>query len=286
MHEEPSRLVVPILDAELTAREIAQLIRGTVEGAGARGVVLGLSGGVDSSLVATLCVRALGSEPVLGVLMPASFTPEVDVQDARMLAGQLGIRTRRVDIEPSTDAFSNSLGCDPSAVKFRMPLANLRARCRMAVLYYLANLERLLVVGTGDRSEALIGYFTKYGDGGADIQPIAHLYKTQVRRLAEQLGVPHRIACKPSSPQLYPGHRASDELPLGYEMLDPILFGVFDECLPPVEVSRRTGIGVEEVERVVQMHRWSRHKRELPVMVRGSTAAAPGCFTAESHLGC
>jgi len=265
---EASPLTVPELDPELTVREISGFIKERVDAAGARGVVVGLSGGVDSSLVATLCVRALGAERVLGVLMPTSFTPLADVEDARSLAGQLGIRTRHVNIEPMSEAFFNELGCSMDLERFRKPMANILARCRMVVLYYFANLERLLVAGTGDRSEALIGYFTKYGDGGVDIEPIAHLYKTQVRRLAEHVGVPQRIAYKPSSPQLYPGHKASDELPLDYEMLDPVLVGLFDKSLPPAEVSRLTGVLVDLVERVAEMFDESRHKREAPQKVR------------------
>lgn len=251
-----------MLDLELTVREISDFIKARVQAAGALGVVVGLSGGVDSSLVATLCVRALDPDRVLGVLMPTSFTPPQDVEDAQALAKQLGIKTRRVDIQRVSDAFFRELGCEGDEERFRKPMANIRARCRMVVLYYFANLECLLVAGTGDRSEALIGYFTKYGDGGVDLQPIAHLYKTQVRRLAEQLGVPERIAYKPSSPQLYPGHRATDELPLSYEQLDPVLVGLFDKGLPPIEVSRLSGVPVHIVERVLRMSKDSGHKRE------------------------
>jgi len=268
LHDRPTTLTVPELDPELTAREVSDFIRAKVDGAGARGVVVGLSGGVDSSLVATLSVRALGADRVLGVLMPTSFTPPEDVEDARALAGQLGIRTKHVNIDRVSEAFFNELGCSSDVERFRSCMANIRARCRMVVLYYFANLECLLVAGTGDRSEALIGYFTKHGDGGVDIQPIAHLYKTQVRRLAEQVGVPQRIAHKPSSPQLYPGHKASDELPVNYEMLDPILVGLFDKGLPPFDVSKLTGVPIHLVERVVKMFNESRHKRESPPKVK------------------
>ncbi|MEM2905583.1 MAG: NAD+ synthase [Candidatus Bathyarchaeia archaeon] len=259
---------MPALDPESTIREVTGFIKTKVETTGAKGVVVGLSGGVDSSLVAALCVRALGPERVLGVLMPTSFTPPQDMEDAKTLAEQLGIRTRRVDIQRISEAFFDELGCKRGEERFRKPMANIRARCRMVVLYYFANLECLLVAGTGDRSETLIGYFTKYGDGGADIQPIAHLYKTQVRQLAEQLGVPKRIAYKPSSPQLYPGHKATDELPLSYEQLDPVLVGLFDKGLTPVEVSRLSGVPVHVVEHVLKMSENSRHKREPPPKVK------------------
>lgn len=269
MHPQSvATLAVPEFDHEATVHEISTFIRGKVEGARMRGVVLGLSGGVDSSLVAALCVHALGRERVLGVLMPTSFTPPGDIEDARSLAGQLGIRTIEVNIEPICQAFFIELACKGDDESLRKPMANVRARCRMVVLYYLANLECLLVVGTGDRSEAMIGYFTKYGDGGVDIQPIAHLYKTQVRRLVEYLGIPRHIAYKPSSPQLYPGHKASDELPLAYEVLDLVLVGLFDKGLLSSEVCKLTGVPIDIVEHVLRMVYESQHKREPPPKVR------------------
>jgi len=256
------------LDLEDATKEIVGFIRKTVEGAGAAGVVVGLSGGVDSSVAAALCVRALGRDRVLGVLMPTSFTPARDMEDARELARQLGIRTELVNIQDIGEAVFGRLGCDPGEPGQRIPAANVWARVRMVILYYYANLRNLLVVGAGDRSEALIGYFTKHGDGAADLLPIRHLYKTQVRELARHLGVPERIASKPSSPQLYPGHRADDEIPLGYERLDPVLVGLFDRRQSPEQVSRLTGVPLEAVREVLRRFERSRHKRVNPLTVR------------------
>lgn len=171
------------LDLDAAADEIA-FIRTTVGASGASGVVVGLSGGVDSSLVVVLCVRAIGAQKVLGLIMPAAFTPESDLDDARELASSLGVRTHEIRIDPIAEAFAKTLGIEHEAMSQRIPVANILARIRMIILYYYANLNNLLVVGTGDRSEDLIGYFTKYGDGGADLLPISHLYKTQVRALA------------------------------------------------------------------------------------------------------
>ncbi|MBO3804216.1 MAG: NAD(+) synthase, partial [Candidatus Brockarchaeota archaeon] len=147
----------------------------------------------------------------------------------------------------------------------RLPKANLTARCRMVCLYYFANLLNRLVVGTSDRSELLIGYFTKYGDGGADILPLAHLYKTQVRQMAEQLGLPQSIANKPSSPALWPGQKAEDEIPVGYEVLDLILYGLFDAKLPSEEVAAQLGISPSVVEEVVRRNKGTAHKRSHPL---------------------
>lgn len=255
---------VPTLDYPRATEEILNFIRVQVENAKANGVIVGLSGGVDSSLTATLCARALGKERVLGVLLPTSFTPAEDVRDAEELAKQLGIRTGRVNIDGICQSFFKDLKIDPQNPAQRIPAANIRARTRMIILYYFANINNLLVAGTGDRSEALIGFFTKYGDGGVDLLPIVHLYKTQVRALAEYLGVPRKVAYKPSSPQLYPGHKATDEIPLDYDKLDPILVGLFDRNLSPKEVGALTGSPVNTIEEVLHRFNNSKHKRTFP----------------------
>jgi len=256
------------LDWEATAGEIVTFVRRIVAEARADGVAVGLSGGVDSSLVATLSVRALGRENVLGVLMPTDFTPKQDIQDAKDLARLLGIRAEYVMIQPFLDCFITTLQVDKEDPHVKIPLANVCSRIRMVVLYYFANLHNYLVAGTGDRSEDLIGYFTKYGDGGVDLLPTSHLYKTQVRKLAEYLGVPSRIAYKPSSPQLYPGHKATDEIPIDYDELDYVERMLFDEKLSPEEVADKTRINIKVVEDVLRRYRASAHKRTYPPMVR------------------
>jgi len=166
------------------------------------------------------------------------------------------------------ESFFIALQCNRKSVKQKIPMANIYARTRMIILYYYANLKNYLVTGTGDRSEALIGYFTKYGDGAADFLPIIHLYKTQVRELAEHLGIPERIVHKVSSPQLYPGHKATDEIPLDYDRLDPVLVGLFDHGFPPIKVSQKTGVPIEVVKEVMQRFNASKHKREYSPMIR------------------
>ncbi len=251
-------------DPEQTLNAILGFIREVVENANASGVVLGLSGGVDSALTAALCTRALGKEKVLGVLMPTSFTPEEDIADALELTEMLEIRTERVDIDGICEAFAQALEIRGDDAGKKIPLANIRARTRMVILYFYANTNNFLVAGTGDRSETLIGFFTKYGDGGADFFPIRHLYKTQVRELAKYLGIPDKIAFKPSSPQLYPGHKLSDEVPLDYDRMDPVLVGLFDLRLPPEEVSEMTSVPIRIVRNLVTRHSRTDHKRKPP----------------------
>ncbi len=249
------------LDYEAVADKLSEYIRGIVGRAGASGVVLGVSGGVDSAAVLALTVKALGSDAVLALIMPDSaVTPIEDVKHARMLVEEYDVAYKVIDIKPIVDRYLASTGEQPD----RKSLGNLRARIRMSLLYLYANMEGRLVTGTGDRSEILIGYFTKYGDGAADMHPIGCLYKSQVRRLALHLGVPKAVALKPSSPRLWPGQLAEEELGLSYNEIDLILYALFDLKLSPEEAAEATGLGLAKVERVLEMHRATSHKRQPP----------------------
>jgi NAD+ synthase len=252
------------LDLENTVNEILNFIRREVEESGASGVIIGLSGGIDSSVAAALCVQALGREKVLGLIMPTNFTPKEDMEDALELACNLGIETKIIPIDGVCDAFIKVLGFNPNDSRIRIPIANLRARIRMIILYFYANLYNYLVVGTSDKSEYLIGYFTKYGDGAADFFPIRHLFKTQVREIASYLGIPERIMMKPSSPQLYPGHKLTDELPINYPILDFIIIKLFKEKMPVDKVSVELGVPIEVVRDILSRHFRTEHKRRSP----------------------
>ncbi len=243
--------------------EIAGFVKSYVERSGASGAVVGLSGGVDSSVTLSLLVSALGSERVLGLIMPTSFTPKQDVEDSIWLAEKLGIRYKVINIDGIVEEYKRSADVqeNPST---RIALANLRARIRMTLLYLHANLENLLAAGTSDRSEILLGYYTKYGDGASDFLVIPHLYKTQVRELGRRLGLPERIYAKPSSPQLYPGHKARDELPADYEIIDQIFYLVFDKGYKLAEASKALGIDLHIGASIVKRYLDTEHKRSLP----------------------
>jgi NAD+ synthase len=256
------------VDWESTLTEIVSFIRNIVNEARADGIVVGLSGGVDSSLVAALSARALGKERVLGVMLPMTFTPTKDIQDAHEVAKLLGIQTEYILIQPITECIVEALKVDGADLGLRIPLANICSRTRMVLLYYFANAHNYLVAGTGDRSELLIGYFTKYGDGGTDFLPIGHLYKSQVRRLAQRLGIPPSIAFKPSSPQLYPGHKATDEIPIDYDKLDDVERMLFDEKLSVRMVADKARVDLKIVEDVLRRYRASAHKRSCAPMIR------------------
>ncbi len=260
-------ITIPQLNPEKTCHAIITFIQSTVSQAQAKGVVIGLSGGVDSSLTAALCVRALGPKRVLGILMPTLFTPLQDTIDASALARQLQISTEYINIHPISDMFQNQITPTKSTPSRQKSLANIRARIRMIILYYYANTQSFLVAGTSDRSEILIGFYTKYGDGGADFLPIGHLYKTYVRELARYLNIPKTITEKPSSPQLYPGHKLSDELPIDYPLIDRILIGMNQLRLTSQEISQRLKLPLMTVQNIVDRIDQSAHKRNpLPVL--------------------
>lgn len=248
------------IDAGKETSKIISFVRRIVQRASASGVVIGLSGGIDSAVVGALCVRALSKSRVVGLLMPSDHTPADDIEDALALTRTFRIRAYKVSISKTVKGLTSSAGIDGT----RMALANVEARVRMTILYYYANTLGYLVAGTGDKSESLLGYFTKMGDGGVDLQPIAHLYKTQVRQLGKHLGLPNRVVQKAASPQLWPGHKASDEIPADYDKLDTVLHRLFDLEIGADQAVAGLGLSKSVALRALEMHRRSNHKRLLP----------------------
>jgi NAD+ synthase len=199
--------------------QVEQMIRHAYWSSGCTGIVLGVSGGVDSAVAAAFCCRAIGPERVLGLLLPSSVSSPDDLQDAAALCAQLGMEYRTISIEPMLRAFRTVPGFSESPSL----LGNLMARIRMAVLYYHANREHRLVCGTSNRSEYLLGYCTKFGDNAADIQPLLHLYKTDVYAMAEEIGIPGPIIRKVPSAGLWRGQSDEGEIGLPYETIDASL---------------------------------------------------------------
>ncbi|MCD6536957.1 MAG: NAD+ synthase [Thaumarchaeota archaeon] len=258
---------LPELDYDRVISEIADFIVRIVDDAGCRGVVIGLSGGLDSSVACALAVKALGRDRVTALIMPdSSVTPPRDVEDAKKLVEIFGLESHFFDIKTPYDAFAKALPFYDEAANIAN--ANLRARLRMITLYYYANLKNLLVCGTGDRSELLLGYFTKYGDGGVDFLPIGDLYKTQVRQLARKLGLPKVIVEKPSSPALLPGQTAEGELGASYEEIDQVLYLHVDLGKSAEEIIRETGIPEDKVRAIIRRIRLNEHKRKMPPIAK------------------
>lgn len=230
---------------------IEDFIRSVVERSGSDGVVIGVSGGVDSALASALCARALGSGSVEAYILPAGISAPEDLQDAEQHCADYRIPCRVISIEPVLDAYRRMESFLPE----RRLLGNLMARTRMAVLYYHANRTGRLVCGTSNRSEYLLGYCTKFGDSAADLQPILHLYKTEVYALARKLGIAENILNKPPSAGLWPGQRDEEEIGLTYREIDGAL----------ASLEQRSWRPSGELEgRVLSMVLASRHKRIPP----------------------
>jgi NAD+ synthase len=252
-------LLATELDLVSARKRVVEFIKRKVDDSQAEGGVIGLSGGIDSAVTAYLSVEALGSGRVLGLIMPdLRATPAEDVSDARTVASELCIETKEIDIAPVHKSYMKQLP------ENRLAEGNLRARIRMSLLYYHANLMNRLVIGTGDRSELLLGYYTKYGDGGVDILPIADVYKTEVRRLGETLGINRRVIAKRSSPRLWPGHIAESEIGLEYDVIDRILKMRFEEGEDAAGIASKLRLGKEKVGAILAKNKASEHKRRMP----------------------
>jgi NAD+ synthase len=221
--------------------------------------LVNVSGGVDSAVVLRLCTLALGAEKVLALLLPDEITLKSDLQDSIMLANKYNVKYKIVNIGDIVDVFKKTVVKSTR----KIIIGNLRARIRMVTSYYFANLYDAMVVGTSNKSELLTGYFTKYGDGGADILPIGDLYKTQVKELANKLKIPAKIIKKVPSAGLWVKQTDEGELGLKYEMLDRILLG-FELNYTDTEINRITGIPYSKIRFVRKRVMKSVHKRKLP----------------------
>jgi NAD+ synthase len=243
------------------AERIAEWLRERSASADARGFVFGLSGGVDSAVVARLCQIA-APHRVLGVLLPCYSHPQ-DEEDARLVATTFGIPVARVDLGPTFDALTESLQkavkglpthVNVVDIKQQLPEANLKPRLRMASLYFIANSLNYIVAGTGNRCEIALGYYTKYGDGGVDILPIGGLLKSEVRALARELGVPPRVIDKAPTAGLWVGQTDEAEMGFSYDTLEKFL--THGGSAVPDAVARR----------IVTLQRASEHKRATPMV--------------------
>lgn len=243
---------------EKDAEVLREFIRDSVEKAGAKGAVIGISGGVDSAVVAKLCADALGGDNVLCVFMPTATTPAADYRQTRDMCREWSVRYTTVDIQSAVDAFTGMLLTGKEAP---LEKGNIMARCRMIVLYDKAKKEDYLVVGTTNRSELLMGYMTKFGDGAEDIMPMAGIYKTQVWQLASIIGVPQEIIDKVPTAGLWEGQTDESEMGITYHDLDLVL-NAMEHGADDAKAAAAGGVSVEKVKELRCQISRMRHKYE------------------------
>jgi NAD+ synthase len=249
-------------ELEALRADIVDFLRETVADAGADGVIVCLSGGIDSTLTAHLCVEALGPERVTALVLPCHLTDAVDTLDAHSIAQNLGVDPTMVQLQPLLDMFEDSVAPAIEEEVDRVALGNAIARLRMSVAYYAANMTGRLVCGTSNRTELLLGYFTKHGDGAADLRPLADLYKTEVKALARHVGVPRTIIQKPPTAGLWDGQTDEEELGAPYGLLDVLLYGLVDENLGVEGTADELGIDPGIVREYAELYLDTAHKRQ------------------------
>ena len=255
------------LNAPLATAVLTSFIRDAVDTSGTQGVVVGISGGIDSSLSAALAVRALGAERVHAFMLPYRTSSPESEQHARAVAEHLGIPPRVIDLSPMVDAY---FAMEPDAPADRR--GNKMARERMTILFDQAKKLDSLVLGTSNKTEILLGYSTVFGDNASSLNPLGDLYKCQIRQLSRHLGLPAEVVDKVPSADLWPGQTDEDELGFSYETADEVLYLLFDVGLRPEEVIER-GYDEQAVRRIVSLEQRFRYKRRLMLIARLSGSA-------------
>lgn len=252
------------LDLKATEDILVNFLREEVHKAGFKKVILGLSGGIDSALVAFLATKALGAENVYTVMMPYKTSSKESVLHAELVVKALGINNKKVEITPMADAYF-AMNEDMSSLR----KGNYMARTRMCVLFDNSAKEGAMVLGTSNKTEILLGYSTQFGDSASALNPIGDLYKAQVWALSEYMGVPAEVVKKKPSADLWEGQTDEQELGFSYQMADEILYYLIEERLEPKEIVE---IGYDEkvVNAIMRKIKFSQYKRKLPVIVNVS----------------
>lgn len=251
------------LDAPQVASLLERFVKDELGKAGFSKGILGLSGGIDSALSAAITAKALGPENTLGVMMPYKSSNPASEADARAVADCLGMQTRKIDITPMVDPYFERY--EPEADSLRR--GNVMARQRMIVLYDLSSKNHSLVIGTGNRTEILLGYSTLFGDSAYAVNPLGDLLKTQVWQLAEHYGMPEQVISKAPSADLWEGQTDEEELGLSYAMADAIITLLIDQRIPAESIPAY-GIPKDSVERVQKLIRINQFKRMPPLFAK------------------
>lgn len=261
---------LPEFDAREFIKRSCAFIREKVETSNSDGVVIGLSGGIDSCVVACLAVKALGASNVKGYILPTLTTSDQDLFDAKLIKDELDIEGHFISIGEIHDQFISSCEIKNLPQKNNtLASANLKPRIRMSILYYFATIYNSLVIGTGNKTELQLGYFTKYGDGGVDILPIGDLYKEDVKQVAMELGVPFQIIKKPPTAGLWKGQTDEDELGMTYNILDKLLYLYLEKGYDSSSIANELEIPSDEVDRILSMVKNAEHKRQtIPILAK------------------
>jgi len=249
---------------------IKLFISGKLVQSGLNGYVIGLSGGIDSALSATLAVEAVGPEKVFAVLMPYRSSSQSSVADAKHLVEKLGLEHRLIEITPMIDAYFQA---NEQAGEIRR--GNKMARERMSILFDIAQEKNRLVLGSGNRTEICLGYTTWYGDAACSVNPLGELYKTEVRRLAQVLGVPDSILSKPPSADLWEGQTDEGEIGVTYDVIDRLLGRLVDDGEKSMSRLESEGFDRTDINRVVSMLTRFSFKRHLPSIAPLGRAPIP-----------
>lgn len=252
------------LNMDIVQKLLVDFLRDGIRNPGFERAVIGLSGGIDSTVSAYLATRALGKENVLGVMMPYRSSSPQSRKDAELVARNLGIATELVDISPMVDSH-----LEACKVTDRLRAGNIMARQRMIILYDISSRDRALVVGTSNKTEIFLGYGTLFGDTACALNPLGDLYKTQIWQLAAALGVPREIIDKKPSADLWEGQTDESELGFTYKKVDHLLYSMIDERRSIAELEQM-GFEREFILKVRDIIRRNQFKRTLPVIAKVS----------------
>lgn len=250
------------LNADIVRELLVKFIKDQTTNAGFSKAVIGISGGVDSAVSATLAAEALGKENVLGVILPYRTSNPRNVEDAKFVIQAIGIRLELIDISKMVDSY-----CDEHKVTDSIRKGNVMARVRMIVLYDLSARERALVIGTSNKTEILVGYGTQHGDIACAINPLGDLYKSQIWQLAEAIGVPRQVIDKAPSADLWEGQTDEGEMGVKYTTLDALLFEMIDKQHSDEELVK-LGFDSTLINKVRGMNQKNQFKSHPPVIAK------------------
>lgn len=265
--------LLPEIDPQSTCRQIVDRLRKTFSSRNFSQAVIGVSGGVDSAMSLSLACKALGINNVIPVLLPYGALSAESTHDAKTLISLCGIlenRCKIIDITSIVDALTKKLEILPTDFVSKIRFGNVAVRVRMIVLFDTAKKAQALVIGTENRSEHLLGYFTRFGDEASDIEPIRHLYKTQVYALAKYLKIPNNIITKPPSANLWLDQTDEGEFGFTYQTADQILYGLYDKQLSEAEIIQ-AGFSQDDVFKVKAWAEKNRFKHELPIVFENNS---------------